>query len=273
LAKERLQKILSRAGISSRRKAEDFLREGRILVNGQVVRQLDFKADPSEDHIRVDGRLIKRLEPRVYYLLNKPKGVLCTRSDPEGRPVITDLLRTVRGRVYPLGRLDANSEGLLILTNDGDFFQLMAHPSHQKSRTYHVKVRGFPAEKQIQQLRKGVDLSDGRTQPAKIDLMEALKSNSWWRVVVKEGRNRLVRRMFERIHHPVLRLIRVKYGPLGLGELKPGQSRRLSREEVDLLLKSDTRSERTHIPRRWALSRSRSGRKKTIKRRSRQRTP
>ena len=239
MARERLQKILSKAGIASRREAERLVHEGRVQVNGNVVTRLDFKADPLNDHIRVDGKLIKRLEPKVYIVLNKPRGVLCTRMDPLGRPVVTDLLKGVKFRLYPVGRLDANSEGLVILTTDGDFFQRMSHPRYQKPRTYLVKVKGMPGAKEIQHLRHGVKLSDGLTLPADVKLIRALRANSWWQVVVREGRNRLIRRIFQKIRHPVLRLLRVRYGRLELGGLKPGQYRYLTREEVDSLLESD----------------------------------
>ncbi len=212
------------------------MREGRVQVNGAVVTRLDFKADPLEDHIRVDGKLIKRLEPKVYIVLNKPRGILCTRRDPLGRPVVTDLFKGVKFRIYPVGRLDVDSEGLVLLTNDGDFFQRIIHPRYEKPRTYLVKVKGIPDGKAIRRLRQGVKLSDGPTLPAEVKLFRALRANSWWRVVVREGRNRLVRRMFQEIHHPVLRLVRVKYGSLEIGGLKPGQYRYLSREEVDFLL-------------------------------------
>jgi len=239
LTRERLQKILSKAGIASRRKAEQLVQGGRVQVNGTVVTRLDFKADLRNDHIRVDGKLIKRLEPKVYVVLNKPRGVLCTRMDPLGRPVVTDLIKGFKFRLYPVGRLDADSEGLVILTTDGDFFHAVVHPKYQKPRTYLVKVKGMPDPGEIQLLRRGVKLGDGLTQPAGVKLIKALRANSWWQVVVREGRNRLLRRMFEKIHHPVLRLRRVKYGPLGLGDLKPGQYRHLTRKEVDLLLKSE----------------------------------
>jgi len=238
LSKERLQKILSRAGITSRRKAERLVQEGRVQVDGRVVTRLDFKADPMKDHIRVDGRLIKKLEPRTYIILNKPRGVLCTLKDPLGRPVVTDLLKSARLRLYPVGRLDADSDGLVILTNDGEFFQNMAHPRYQNPRTYRVKVRGVPDSRKIQLLREGMKLPDGRTQPAKVRLIKRLKANSWWKVVVREGRNRLVRRMFQKIDHPVLRLQRVRYGSLGLGGLRPGQYRYLTADEINMLLKS-----------------------------------
>jgi 23S rRNA pseudouridine2605 synthase len=236
LARERLQKILSRAGIASRRKAERLVQTGRVQVNGTVITQLDFKADPSSDHIRVDGKRIKRLEPKIYIAVNKPRGVLCTRMDPLGRPVITDLLKGVKCHPYPVGRLDADSEGLVILTTDGDFFQRTAHPRYHTPRIYLVKVKGMPESESIRLLRQGVRLRDGMTQPADVHLIRALKANSWWKAVVKEGRNRLVRRMFEKTGHPVLRLRRVKYGPVGLGDLKPGQYRYLTREEVNSLL-------------------------------------
>jgi len=236
LARERLQKILSKAGIASRRKAETLVREGRVQVNGAAVTRLDFKADPSEDHIRVNGKLIKRLEPKIYIALNKPRGFLCTRMDPLGRPVVTDLLKGVKCHPYPVGRLDADSEGLVILTTDGDFFQRTAHPRHHTRRTYLVKVKGLPDRTEVRLLRRGIKLDDGMTQPADVRLIKALKANSWWTVVVREGRNRLVRRMFEKIRHPVLRLRRVKYGSVELGQLRPGQYRFLRRDEVEPLL-------------------------------------
>jgi len=201
-----------------------------------VVTQLDFKADPSDDHIRVDGKLIKRLEPKIYIALNKPRGVLCTRMDPLGRPVVTDLLKGMKCHPYPVGRLDADSEGLVILTTDGDFFQRTAHPRHHTRRTYLVKVKGLPDRTEVRLLRRGIKLDDGMTQPADVRLIKALKANSWWTVVVREGRNRLVRRMFEKIRHPVLRLRRVKYGSVELGQLRPGQYRYLRRDEVEPLL-------------------------------------
>jgi len=238
MTRERLQKVLAKAGIASRRKAEELVREGRVQVNGTVVTRLDFKADPLRDHIRVDGKRIKRLEPKVYILFNKPRGVLCTRMDPLGRPVLTDLVKGMKFRLYPVGRLDADSEGLVILTTDGDFCQRMTHPKYQKPRTYLVKVKGMPDRREIQLLRQGVGLSDGPAQAAEVKLISALRVNSWWRVMVREGRNRLVRRMFQNINHPVLRLRRVRYGPLGLRDLKPGDHRYLSPEEVDCLLES-----------------------------------
>ena len=227
---------MSKAGIASRRKAETLVREGRVQVNGVVVTQLDFKADASEDHIRVNGKLIKRLEPKVYIALNKPRGFLCTRMDPLGRPVVTDLLKGVKCHPYPVGRLDADSEGLVILTTDGDFFQRTAHPRHHTRRTYLVKVKGLPDRTEVRLLRRGIKLDDGMTQPADVRLIKALKANSWWTVVVREGRNRLVRRMFEKIRHPVLRLRRVKYGSVEFGQLRPGQYRFLRRDEVEPLL-------------------------------------
>jgi pseudouridine synthase len=243
MTKERLQKVLSKAGIASRRTTEKLVREGRVQVDGIVVTRLDHKADPATDHIRVDGRLIKRLEPKIYVLLNKPRGVLCTRVDPLGRPVVTDLIKKVRFRLYPVGRLDGDSEGLVILTNDGDFFQRVTHPRYQNPRTYLVKVKGMPAADRIQLIRRGVKLRDGRTGNARVELVKRLRVNSWWQVVVKEGRNRLVRRMFEKIGHPVIRLVRVKYGSIGLGGLRSGQYRHLTPDEVRALLKSGRGSE------------------------------
>jgi pseudouridine synthase len=240
LTRERLHKILAKAGIASRRAAEMLVQEGRVEVNGMLVTRPEFKADPLRDRIRVDGKPLKRLEPKVYILLNKPRGILCTRNDPYGRPIVTDLIRGGKFRLYPVGRLDADSEGLLLLTNDGDFFHRLVHPKYETPRVYLVKVKGKPDAEDIRRLKRGMYLSDGPVRPAEVGLARSLKINSWWTVVVREGRNRLVRRMFEKIGHPVLRLIRIKFGPLRLGELKPGQYRHLSREEVDLLLTAPT---------------------------------
>jgi len=238
LDRERLVKVLAKAGIASRRGAARLIKEGRVRVNGTVVTRLDFKADLRQDHIRVDGKLIKKLEPKIYILLNKPRGVLCTRRDPMGRPVVTDLIKGPKYRLYPVGRLDSDSEGLVVLTTDGDFFHRIVHPRYQKPRTYLVKVKGLPEPEQIKHLRRGIKLDDGPTQPCEVRLLRTMKANSWWQVTVREGRNRLVRRMFQSIHHPVLRLVRVGYGSLTLGGLRPGQYRNLTPEEVASLMQS-----------------------------------
>ncbi len=232
MALERIQKILAKAGISSRRAAEKMLLEGKVTVNGRVIDTLGFKADLSKDHIKVAGKSLTRLEPKVTLLLNKPRGYLSTVEDPEGRPTVMDLLKKVKLRVYPIGRLDFDAEGLLLLTNDGDLANLLSHPKFSVPRTYLVKVSGVPEEKGLNRLKRGIQLEDGRARALSIRMMQQTKKNSWIRVVVGEGRNRLVKRMFAAVHHPVLKLRRVEFGSLGLGGLAPGRFRYLTPDEI-----------------------------------------
>jgi 23S rRNA pseudouridine2605 synthase len=240
---ERLQKIIAAAGIASRRHAEELIKSGLVTVNGQIVSELGSKADPATDHIKVNNKLLKTPERHVYILLNKPKGYVTTSSDPEGRPTVLDLLRNVNARVYPVGRLDYASEGLLLLTNDGDLTQKLTHASSHVQKTYLVKVAGVPPEDALDRLRKGITLQPVkpksgakrvaekvRTAPAKI---EAFKegNNPWYEVTIIEGRNRQIRRMFEEIGHHVEKIKRVKYGPLEL-DVEPGKFRALNEKEV-----------------------------------------
>lgn len=235
---ERLQKIIAAAGICSRRAAEELILAGKVQVNDRVVRQLGTKADPGRDEIRIDGRLITTEVERVYLMLNKPAGYVTTLKDPEGRPVVTDLVRDVGQRVYPVGRLDYDSEGLLILTNDGSFAERVQHPRYKIPRTYLAKVRGRVTRKELQSLLKGIELEDG---PFTVDGIQEEKFNEksqWLRVTISEGRNRIIRRAMEALGHPVARLIRVSLGSLELGSLKPGEHRQLRRKEVEGLLRS-----------------------------------
>jgi pseudouridine synthase len=229
---ERIQKILAKAGIASRREAEKMMIEGRVTVNGQVVDTLGFKTDPSKDHIKVDGKRLELFEPRVALLLNKPRGYLSTVKDPKGRPTVMDLLKNVKQRVYPVGRLDFDAAGLLLLTNDGDLTYLLSHPKFSIPRTYLVKVRGVPEEEKLTRLRKGVMLEDGKAKAVSIQILRQRERNSWIQVVVTEGRNRLVKRMFSSIGYPVLKLKRVGFGPIRLGDLRIGQFRYLTRGEM-----------------------------------------
>ncbi len=223
-------------GVASRRAAEEMIREGRVTVNGQVA-TIGMKADPDRDHIKVDGRLLLRPEPRAYLILNKPKGVLTTLEDPEGRPTIKELLKGVKFRVYPVGRLDFNSEGLLILTNDGDLAYRLIHPKFKVPKTYLVKVKGIVEEKKLDLLRRGIRLEEGVTAPAEIRrvFMPRTKNNTWLEITLHEGKKRQIRRMFEKIRHPVLKLKRIRIDGIRLGDLKPGQWRYLSPEEVKKL--------------------------------------
>jgi pseudouridine synthase len=233
LALERIQKILAKSGIASRREAERMVVEGRVSVNGKIVETLGFKADPSRDHIKVDGKRLAPFEPKVILLLNKPRGYLSTVKDPKGRPTIMDLLKSVKWRVYPVGRLDFDAEGLLLLTNDGDLAHLFSHPRFSIPKTYLVKVAGVPEEKKLNRLGRGVMLEDGEAKAVSCSLIRQREKNSWVRVVVTEGRNHLVKRMFSVIGHTVLKLKRIEYGPIRLGDLPFGQFRYLTPEEME----------------------------------------
>jgi 23S rRNA pseudouridine2605 synthase len=232
---KRLQKILSELGVASRRKAEELILEGRVTVNGRPA-ELGMKADPESDHIKVDGKLLTgRAGPRLYYLFHKPRSVVTSLSDPEGRPTVKDFLKRIRGRVYPVGRLDFDSEGLLLLTNDGDFANAVLHPSKKMPKTYHVKVKGVLEDSALEKLRRGIRLEDGWSRPAEVRKLKLLRANSWVELTLTEGRKRQIRRMMQRVGHPVIRLIRVRIGPLRLSPLKPGELRPLSAEELDMV--------------------------------------
>ncbi len=232
---ERIQKIISAAGITSRRAAEQLILDGRVRVNGQVVTELGTKADAAKDHIKVDGKLINPHQPPTYIMLNKPVGYVTTMSDPEGRPTVQDLLKGVKIRVYPVGRLDFNTEGLLLLTNDGDFAHLITHPKHEFPKTYRAKVKGVLEDHQIDNLEKGIYLDDGRTAPAKIKKLSKEEANSWLEITIHEGKKRQVRRMFDRVGHSVIKLKRVRTGNLVLGDLPEGAFRYLTPDEVQAM--------------------------------------
>jgi len=240
---DRLQKILSQAGVASRRAAEKLIAEGRVSVNGITVREMGTKADPAADDIRVDGRRIKPAQTLRYILLNKPAGYVTTRSDPQRRPTVTDLLRGVREYVYPVGRLDYDTEGLLLLTNDGDLAARLTHPRHGVERTYEARVAGVPDADAIDRLRKGIPLDGRRTQPADVDLLSrrskgAAERDALLRITIREGRNRQVRRMLEAVGHPVKALARTRIGSLTDRQLKPGMWRELGADEIRALKKS-----------------------------------
>ena len=236
---ERLQKIIAAAGIASRRKAEQLISSGHVQVNGTVITELGSKADPGSDHIRVNGKLLQPQEQRhVYLLLNKPKGYVTTMSDPEKRPTVMDLIRGVKGRVYPVGRLDYASEGLLLLTNDGELANRLMKAASHVPKTYVVKVAGTPKEDAIAKLRAGISIAtdDGkrvRTGPALVKVVKE-SANPWYEVTLIEGRNRQIRRMFEAVGHHVEKIKRVRYGPLTL-DLPPGKFRSLTLREVERL--------------------------------------
>ncbi len=241
MAQERLQKIIAAAGIASRRKAEELITAGLVSINGQTVTELGTKADPDTDHIRVNGKLLKGAQRHVYYMMNKPKGHVTTANDPQGRPTVMDLLHNVGARVYPVGRLDYASEGLLLFTNDGDLAHKLTHASSHVPKTYVVKVAGTPKPEELEKLRTGVMIPEGddqrgkrvRTAPAKIHQVRE-GDNPWFEVTLIEGRNRQIRKMFDAVGHYVEKIRRVKYGPLNL-DIEPGKLRPLDADEVHAL--------------------------------------
>ncbi|MBI4486892.1 MAG: rRNA pseudouridine synthase [Acidobacteria bacterium] len=231
---ERLQKIISQAGVASRRASEKLMLEGRVTVNGTVVRELGTKADGARDDIRVDGRRVTVVTRHRYILLNKPRGYVSTRSDPQRRPTVIDLLGAFPEYVYPVGRLDFDSEGLLLLTNDGDLAARLTHPRHGVPRVYEAHVLGVPDQHDLTRLARGILIDGERTRPAEIQLTPIKRdaTQSTLLVTLREGRTRQIRKMFEAIGHPVERLRRVAIGPIRDAKIKPGQWRELTAEEV-----------------------------------------
>lgn len=229
---ERLQKFIARAGVASRREAERFIAEGRVSVNGRVVTKLGTKVDPDHDVVKLDGRLVRLSPGKLYVVLNKPIGYVSTLKDPQGRPVVTDLLDRIRGRVYPVGRLDYDAEGLMLLTNDGELAHRLQHPRYGIRRTYEVKVKGIPSGDALSGVRNGMKLEDGVTLPADVAFLKRTVNNCWMKITLSEGRNRQVKRMFAAVGHPVMKLKRVKFGAIGLGRLGRGEYRHLTRDEI-----------------------------------------
>lgn len=232
--KERVQKLIAAAGLASRRQAEEWITAGRVTVNGQAA-ILGTQADPAVDRIEVDGRPLSARERKMYVLLNKPAGYVVSLKDPQGRPVVTELVAGLPARLFPVGRLDYNTEGLLLLTNDGELAQRLAHPSHETGKTYLVKVRGRLDPATCERLAKGVLLDDGPTAPAKIEHVRFTTGHTWFELTIHEGRNRQVRRMCEAIGHPVARLKRIRLDFLQLGDLPAGEYRQLTPGEVQRL--------------------------------------
>ncbi len=230
-AGERLQKIIASAGLASRREAEAWIREGRVSLNGRVVTELGTRADLHRDVVRVDGRKLARPERRVAILLNKPRGFLSTCSDPDKRPTVLDLVRRIRERIYPVGRLDFNSEGLLILTNDGDLALAVTHPRNRCRKVYRVKVRGIPSEEVLRRVASGVVLEGRRTLPATVTRVRSEK-NAWLEITLTEGRKNQIREVFQRVGYPVLKLKRIAIGGIGDRGLAPGEWRSLTEDEL-----------------------------------------
>lgn len=233
---ERLQKILSTAGVASRRLSEELILQGRVSVNGTTVRELGTKADPSVDEIKVDGRRIKTEQRKRYVLLNKPRGYITTRSDPQGRPTVMDLVKGVKEYIYPVGRLDYDSEGLLLLTNDGELAARLTHPRHEVEKVYEARVKGVPDDRTLDRLARGVPIEGRRTAPARIRASEPFVKGSGEQTIVEiaihEGRQRQVRNMFDAVGHPVVRLKRVRIGPIEDPHIPVGHWRDLTPQEV-----------------------------------------
>ncbi len=234
--KERLQKIIAQAGIASRRAAEKMILDGRVSINGAVVSVLGTKADLEKDEIRVEGRLISTETTKVYLMLNKPRGYVTTLDDPQQRPIVTDLLSGVQEKVFPVGRLDYDSEGLLLFTNDGDFALRLQHPRFQVSKTYRVKIEGYLSNQEMRLLSEGITMEDGLFRPVYIAVERKTGKSCWLRVTLMEGRNRVIRRAFDSLGHSVVRLIRVAVADLSLDDLKPGTYRYLKKREVMRLM-------------------------------------
>ena len=237
MPKERLQKIIAQAGITSRRKAEELILQGRVKLNNRVVRELGTKADPYRDTIEIDDSPLRleRVKP-FYILLYKPKGYISSVKDQFNRPTVLNLIGTyVDERVYPVGRLDYDAEGVLLITNDGELAHRLIHPRYEVPKTYHVKVKGTPSEKALNRLRKGVHLREGKTRPAVVRVIGRARNNTWLEITVTEGRYRLIKRMCWNVGHPVCKLKRVRFAGIGLGRLKPGQYRHLTQKEVERL--------------------------------------
>jgi 23S rRNA pseudouridine2605 synthase len=243
---ERLQKVLARAGLGSRRVCEELIADGRVTVNGEVA-QLGRRIDPERDAVALDGVPVIVRDDLVYYLLNKPTGYVSTASDPEGRPTVVDLVPETP-RVFPVGRLDYDTEGLLLLTNDGDLTHLLTHPSFGVVKTYLAEVEGEPTPAAVRALREGVELDDGRTAPARVKVVQRRGATSAVELGIHEGRNRQVRRMCEAVGHPVVRLVRTRIGPLRDGSLKPGTWRALEPAEVRRLYEATTHAAPANSP-------------------------
>ncbi len=240
---ERLQAVLARAGVASRRQAERLICQGRVVVNGEVVLKPGTQVVWEKDKICVDDRLIHRLEPKVTIALNKPKAVLTTLHDPKGRPTIAEFVKGIKERVFPVGRLDYHTEGLLILTNDGKLAQHLQHPRYGVAKTYRSKVKGVPSLPTLERLRRGVVLDGRRTAPARVKKTGSTEKNTWLEITIKEGRNRQIRRMCTIVGHPVMKLKRIRYGPIRLTKgLTPGAIRHLTPAEMEKLKKCISKS-------------------------------
>ncbi|MCP2239267.1 MAG: Pseudouridylate synthase RsuA, specific for 16S rRNA U516 and 23S rRNA U2605 [Thermoanaerobacterium thermosaccharolyticum] len=231
---ERLQKYLAECGIASRRKSEQLILDGKIKVNGTVIKNLGIKIDPDKDIVEYDGRVVTKVQHNIYIMLNKPTGFITTVKDQFGRPSVLDIIK-IKDRIYPVGRLDCDTSGLLLLTNDGDIANKLMHPKHEIDKVYIAKIRGIPDDKDLDRFRNGLLLDNRLTAKAKIEILKKINNDALVKIVIHEGRNRQIRRMCELIGHPVMTLKRIKIGDLELGNLKVGQWRYLNGEEVQYL--------------------------------------
>ncbi|GJL54134.1 MAG: pseudouridine synthase [Nitrospirales bacterium] len=255
-AEERLQKVIARSGISSRRQAELFIKQGRVTVNGKTVTVMGTCVDPKRDHIKVNSRHLKPPPPDVFLMVHKPAGYVSTMKDPEGRPTIGNLLDRTSVRTFPVGRLDYDSEGLVLLTNHGAIAQACLHPRFHVEKTYLVKIKGQLSDDAITQLEHGLTLDDGPTAPARVRKVRKVAVNSWIELTIHEGRNHQVKRMLQAVGHHVLKLKRTKFGPLNLGNLSVGNSRHLTDREANALrdlLEAPREPQKTTQPKKKAL--------------------
>jgi 23S rRNA pseudouridine2605 synthase len=234
----RLQKFLAKCGVASRRKAETLIAEGRITIDGKIVKTMGLKVNPDKQRVFFDGRPVSFEKEKIYYLLNKPKGYVTTVSDPQGRPIVTDLIKDISERIFPVGRLDLDTEGALLLTNDGELAQKMQHPSYGVTKTYEALVTGKPHPKKLDLLKKGILLEDRMTSPASVEIIKQFKTSTLVRITIHEGRKRQVRKMFAAIGHPVNSLKRTAYGRLYLKNLPQGSYRRLNKEDLKNIFKN-----------------------------------
>ncbi len=233
--KERLQKVLAQAGICSRRQAEELILKGRVSVDGKIISEMGVKVDPARQNIMLDGKAVGSSSKKTYVLLNKPKGYITSMNDPQGRPIVTSLLKGIKQRLYPVGRLDLDTEGALILTNDGDISQKILHPSYEIKKTYLAIIKGKISKQKITSLEEGIDLDGEKTWPAKIKLIKSQTKTTKLQITIHQGRKRQVRKMFSAVGHPVVHLKRIAYGGLHLGNLPSGKYRFLNKRDLNKL--------------------------------------
>lgn len=234
---ERLQKVISNAGIASRRKAEELILEGKVKVNGKIVKKLGVKVDPKKDQIFVNGKKLKISQNKIYILFYKPKMSISSTTDPEGRKTVLDFFPDIKERIYPVGRLDYDAEGALLLTNDGKLTEKLIHPKYKVPKEYLVKIKGNITEETIEKLLKGIRLEDGIAKVDRLKKIKVLKLNCWVFIKLTEGKNREIKRMMLAVKHPVLRIKRIRFAGISIGKLKPGQYRYLSEGEIERLKK------------------------------------